>query len=366
MISLYFHIPFCTKKCPYCHFYVVRNAPSQHKGLMEAFSLEWQQKLPKMEGKKLASLYFGGGTPSLFAPDGIRYILSLVQSTFSLEGVEVTIEANPEESSEALFKELLEMGVNRLSLGVQSLDDRSLETLERTHSAKQAKEAIFSARRAGFQNISIDLMYDLPDQTLSSWSYTLKEIEKLPIEHLSLYNMTIEPHTSFYKRRKNLTLPDSRLSLELHEKGVKAISQAGLKRYEISAFSKVGFESIHNVGYWTGRPFLGFGPSAFSFWEGSRFQNISHLLRYKSLLKEGKEPIDFQETLAYPDSLHEQFAVHLRLLQGVPKKKFPLTDALMQKVEKLEKEGLLQQTSEAISMTSRGLLFYDTIASEII
>jgi oxygen-independent coproporphyrinogen III oxidase len=331
LVSLYFHIPFCTKKCPYCHFYVIPNLSSFHQILTDGLSLEWERQLPLLLDQKIVSIYFGGGTPSLFA-DGIGKILEKIAQHFSLD-CEITVEANPEDASITSFEKFRKMGVNRLSLGVQSLDDRSLQTLERIHSAKKAEEAIFLAKLAGFDQISIDLMYDLPNQTEASWDYTLSKLAHLPIQHLSLYNLTIEPHTSFYKRKTQLQLPNSDASFLYLTKAIHSIEAIGLKRYEISAF---GRPSIHNSGYWTGRPFLGFGPSAFSFWDGERFQNCANLQRYTRALKAGESPVDFREKLSYPESLREKIAVRLRMLDG------------------------------RIFLSELGLLFYDTVASQIV
>ncbi len=353
MISLYFHIPFCTKKCPYCHFYVLPNRSDLRKILEEALALEWERQAPLIEGKKIASIYFGGGTPSLFGPAAISSILKRI-GAFDCE---VTIEANPEESSLELFQQFRELGINRLSLGVQSLDDRSLLELERIHSAERAKKAIFDAKQAGFENISIDLMYDLPGQTIESWRYTLDQLKELPIQHLSLYNLTIEPHTSFYKRK--VKTPSGEISLQFLNLALESLENLGLKRYEISAF---GRPSQHNLGYWTARPFLGFGPSAFSYWDGERFRNIANLHRYARALKNNESPVDFRERLPYPANLRELLAVRLRLLEGVPAEDFKIVPSDIQ--EKLS--PFLIREDSRIKLNESGMLFYDSIASEII
>lgn len=361
-ISLYFHIPFCTKKCPYCHFYVVPNRLPFHEVLREGIALEWEQRAPLWQGAEIVSVYFGGGTPSLFAPGGIREILGKIPVA---KDCEITIEANPEELTPLLLEQLLGMGINRLSLGVQSLDDRSLQVLERIHSAKKAKTAVLDARRAGFQNVSIDLMYDLPDQTAASWEYTLSEVGSLPIQHVSLYNMTIEPHTVFFKRKEGLKLPDSHESLQFLNHAIQSLHCMGLGRYEISAFCKKGFESRHNTGYWTFRPFLGFGPSAFSFWGGKRWRNAANLQRYTRTLKEGNSPVDFEETLPYPQNVNEEIAIRLRLTEGVDAR-MEIPDATMQTLERLARQGLVEKKENRFRLTEKGSLFYDTVASEIV
>ncbi len=365
--SLYFHIPFCTKKCPYCHFYVVPNKPSFHKVLEEGLAIEWETKLPLLKDKEIVSIYFGGGTPTLFAPEGILAILQKIrQSGLKLSPLcEITIEANPEEGSQKLFESLLNLGIHRLSLGVQSLDDRSLQTLERIHTSQKAKNAIFMASQAGFKNISIDLMYDLPSQTEGSWLYTLSQLKELQVEHLSLYNLTIEPHTSFYKKRSQLALPNPETSLHFLEKAIERIEDIGLKRYEISAFAKPGFESKHNLGYWTGRPFLGFGPSACSFWEGKRFRNTANLQRYTRALIQGTSFLDLEEKLPFPQNVKELLAIQLRILEGVEiDPTWP--DEIFVSIEKLKKQNLLIATESKIQLSKKGLLFHDTVAELLI
>ncbi len=358
-ISLYFHIPFCTKKCPYCHFYVIPNQPRYHDVLKEGLALEWAMQKPLIEGKKIVSIYFGGGTPTLFGAQAIGEVLSWIGPV----DAEITVEANPEDGTLELFTALKAVGVNRISLGVQSLDDRSLMTLERTHSAQKARQAIFNAHNAGIENISIDLMYDLPDQTESSWCYTLDQLKDLPITHLSLYNLTIEPHTSFSKR--TLTLPKPEESLRFLHKAMETMQNLGFDRYEISAFAKPGKQSRHNLGYWTYRPFLGFGPSAFSYWEGERFQNMANLQRYTKTLKEGNSPISFREKLPYPQNFKEQLSVGLRLKEGF---KLPaeIPAETTEAIEKLIQTGFLDQSGDVVKLTERGKLFYDTVATELI
>lgn len=278
---------------------------------------------------------------------------------------EITIEANPEDGSLALFEQLTCLKINRLSLGVQSLDDRSLQTLERIHSAQKAETTILQAEKAGFKNISIDLMYDLPDQTEASWIYSLSKLKSLPIQHLSLYNLTIEPHTSFYKRRETLSFPTEETSLRLLQRAVLSIESIGLKRYEISAFAKEGCQSQHNLGYWTGRPFLGFGPSAFSFWEEERFRNCANLQRYTRALKEGNSPQDFREKLPFPENIKEHIAVQLRLLEGIPfKESYP--PEVHASIQKLLEQNFLIKKDSRIFLSEKGLLFHDTVASQII
>lgn len=350
--SLYFHVPFCKRKCDYCHFYVIPDQERFQSLYMDALKREWSLRSPLLpKDEKLVSIYFGGGTPSLLGSDKIDTILSWISPS---DNVEITLEANPE--SIGVFK-----GINRVSLGVQSFDDSLLTMLTRTHKASKAEDAVKELAH-NIKNISIDLMYDLPGQTLLTWEKTLDRALRLPIQHLSFYNLTIEPHTPFYKKRKILTpqLPDGETSLKMLEMGIEKLTSVGLKRYEISAFAKKGYQSQHNSGYWKARPFLGFGPSAFSYWEGIRWRNAPHLHRYAKALKEGRDPIDFSEKLPFLESLKEKLAIRLRLLEGVPKWPPELKDIQ----NFLKMEGFLD--SSCLKLSNKGLLFHDSVAEIII
>ena len=374
-ISLYFHVPFCTRKCHYCHFYVLPDKDPFKEQWLQALRLEWDQWLPQLKGKKVISIYFGGGTPALIGPAAITKILSWIRQDipFAVKDPEITLEANPENISLDLMKGFAESGINRVSIGLQTLDDHLLKSLSRLHSADKAIESVHLTAQAGISNISVDLMYDLPGQTFPLWESTLKIAAQLPIKHLSLYNLTIEPHTVFFKYRNELLklIPDEKTSLEMYEAAVNILSDSGFIQYEISAFSKENQFSRHNVGYWTGRPFLGLGPSAFSYWEGKRFRNIANLSRYKKDLEAGKSPIDFEEKLAENASIRELFVIQLRLISGVDLAVFEKSHGKLDKetletIDLLKNKGYLQNSNSQVCLTKRGVLFYDTVASELI
>lgn len=360
-MSIYFHIPFCTRKCPYCHFYVTANKTESKELLLHALRLEWELERSKLDGKKIVSIYFGGGTPSLFGPEALYKILKWIDPS----DCEITLEANPEEITLPLMQAFAAIGINRVSIGVQSLHDPTLQTLGRKHSAQKAIDAILHTAAAGISNITIDLMYEIPGQTLESWQHTLTQLNSLPLTHLSLYNLTFEPETVFFKKKEKLSplLPPPETNLAMLETAISHLEQIGLKRYEISAFAKPGLESRHNTGYWTGRPFLGFGPSAFSYWEGKRYRNISDLKKYASALEAHHSPVDFEETLSYPASLHELLAIRLRLLSGVDTRDFPIDPALYRH---LVSKGWLSLEGTGARLTDLGLLFYDSVATEIV
>ena len=361
--SLYIHVPFCRRKCPYCHFYSIPRKEKDLLQYLQALKTEWKLRSSLITQKNLQSVYFGGGTPSLLDPEMIGLILSQISNLPQ----EITLEANPENISLEKMQGFRQIGINRVSIGVQSLDEPLLQTIERTHSAQLAIQAVGMTHEAGIHNISIDLMYDLPNQTLSSWEKTLQTALSLPISHLSLYNLTLEPHTVFYKYRQSLSakMPSEEKSLKMLKMAVKMTEEAGLKRYEVSAFAKEGYRSQHNIGYWTGRPFLGLGPSAHSFWQDSRFQNIANLSQYCKQLAKGELPVDYLETLPAPAAIKERIAVGLRMLDGI-KHPLSLPPETQRTLSELEEEGFIALTRDHLKLTPKGLLFYDLIAERLI
>lgn len=373
-LSLYFHIPFCTRKCDYCHFFVLPDQEEAKDKLLSGFHAEWNLLKPWLHKKNVCTLYFGGGTPSLFSPQRIKNIINLVRKDVVVaDDVEITLEANPENISLDLMKAYADIGINRVSLGIQTFDPSLLRLLSRTHSEKMALDAIHMTYKAGIKNISIDLMYDLPQQTLAHWSQTLSQVKSLPITHLSLYNLTFEPHTVFFKKREILShsLPTEDTSLEMLEMAVSELESIGLKRYEISAFAKEGYRSIHNCGYWIGRPFFGLGPSAFSYFQGKRERNIAHLNRYCKMLEEGQLPRDFSEELDPEAHRRELLAIQLRLIEGVNLCDFetafgPLEDSIKQEISTLIQDKLLLADGPIVKLSPKGLLFYDSVAERLI
>ncbi|MCX6990924.1 MAG: radical SAM family heme chaperone HemW [Chlamydiae bacterium] len=373
--SLYFHIPFCTKKCPYCHFFVVPDREDHKEQFMIALEREWNLVHKSLMGFDVVSIYFGGGTPSLLGPERIQTILEWIEKSGLpiAADCEITLEVNPENVTPSLMKDFRKAGINRVSLGLQSLDDTLLNILGRTHTASKSVQAVQATYDAGITNISVDLMFELPHQDVRAWESTLAQVQTLPITHLSLYNLVIEPNTPFHKKKKEISLhlPSQEICSQMLDMAVTMLESFGLKRYEISAFAKEGYESRHNTGYWRARPFLGLGPSAFSYFEGKRFQNIANLSKYCTLLEKGILPKDFEEELPYPQNLKELLAVELRLLQGVDLVEFEgrhakLPQEMKDSITQLIEKGWLERDGDRIKLTSQGLLFYDSVAEEII
>lgn len=365
--SIYIHVPFCLRKCPYCHFYSI----AARDNLIDLYIKSLMQEIDnqRLNLKKALSIYFGGGTPSILNSNQLKSILD--NFDFDTE-CEITIEANPEIITKEKAKQLKSIGFNRVSLGAQSFDENILAILGRKTSKDDIKRSIDYFLEAGIENISIDLMYEVPTQTLSSWEDTLNTAASLPIKHISLYNLTIEPKTNFFRQRhklKKLTCSPE-IGAKMFKLAIQKLRSFGFSHYEISAFAKKTYESKHNTGYWTGRDFIGFGPAAFSFLEGKRFKNVSDLQSYAKGVLTNKT-IDFTEKLPYPRNIAELLAINLRLLKGVDLEKFQnkwgkIPQSFLEKLNKLTSQKLLKKHKERFSLTRRGLFLYDYIASEII
>jgi len=334
ILGIYIHIPFCRSKCLYCAFNSVAVdgfSSKEWAGYLEdEISFHLRGNIFKADTHVLKSIYFGGGTPSLLSPAGVADLVSSLKERFSFsDGLEVTLEANPDGLGIETLEGFLQAGVNRLSLGLQSLNDNELRLLGRRHGADEALMAVERARRVGFDNLSLDLMYGLPGQTLSGWAATLEAALSTLPSHISLYNLSVEEDTPFYERYGGAgqnPFVDEELELAMYKRAMETLAARGYCHYEISNFSLPGFKSIHNEGYWLGREYLGIGPGAHSFSRrdrrGRRFWNETEIENYKSALSRGS-PVAGSETLTRDEAMVEAVLLGLRMLErGIDIKSF--------------------------------------------
>lgn len=272
-LGLYVHVPFCRSKCQYCDFYSMATKDDKlMDGYLDAVCDHIKEAGELAPGYKVDSVYFGGGTPSFFGADGLAVILTTIRRNFDVvPDAEISVECNPDSVSDRLLHRLYAEGFNRVSLGVQSDDDEILKKLGRPHTYAQAATAYQRIRKAGFRNVSIDLMYGLPGQDLQDWQETLDNVLRLNPEHVSCYALKIEEGTPFYDYKEMLNLPDDETQADMYLAAVEALRSRGFRQYEISNFARKGLYSRHNMKYWTGGEYLGFGPSASSDFAGKRF-----------------------------------------------------------------------------------------------
>jgi oxygen-independent coproporphyrinogen-3 oxidase len=372
---LYIHIPYCRQKCPYCAFFSQERAGSdlnRYTGLLlQEMLLAAEDTAPR---SKLDSIYFGGGTPSLLDPHQVAALLHQAESLFGLAAsAEVTLEANPGTVDFQRLAGFRQAGITRLSLGIQSFDDRMLRTLGRIHSAHQARETFTAARRAGFRNIGIDLMHALPGQTGAMWLAELRQAVQLDPEHLSIYGLTIEEGTPFaaqYDSDSRL-LPDEDLSAEMFETADEFLEAHGYEHYEIANYARTGFRSRHNSGYWKRDGYLGLGAGAHSFLRdagyGSRFSNAADLDEYSTALQHGVLPRRDTHLLARGDAMAEYLFLGLRMAEGVTFSDFEqefgagLSDVYRQELALLLDQRLLAEDTSGIRLTRRGLILSNQV-----
>jgi len=351
-LGIYIHIPFCLKKCNYCDFLSFL-LPCRDRVADYILGLKKELELaaPQLKGAKVISVYIGGGTPSLLAAQSLKDILTAVQQHFSLwEKTEVTVEANPGTIFGEKLAEMAAMGVNRLSIGVQSFDNRLLAAMGRVHTAEEAVEAFCMARREGFSNINIDLIYGLPGQTLENWRKTLYEVVELGPEHVSAYGLTLEkgtPWGNLYSQGE-LQLVDEDTWVRMHDLTMQVLPQAGLMQYELSNYAKPGFESLHNLGYWYRRPYIGVGLGASSFLNETRSKNHTRYEEYFKSLKMNKLPVAEEERITREEAMSETMFLGLRTVKGVNclefKRRFGVSiEEAFPVVNRLAKKGVLER-----------------------
>ncbi|NGX56185.1 MAG: Oxygen-independent coproporphyrinogen-III oxidase-like protein YqeR [Candidatus Anoxychlamydiales bacterium] len=366
-ISIYIHIPFCEKKCPYCQFYSVYPKKDLIEKYKKALILEIRSKQKLFFKRDIVSIYFGGGTPSIVDFSFIDDVLN----EFNINNnTEITIETNPENVTVKKFEGFKKANINRVSIGAQSLDDNLLKVLNRSHSSTDVKKAIDNIKKAKIDNISIDLMYDIPHQLINSFEDTLDQLKYLDITHVSLYNLTFEENTFFHKNKDKYLpyLPKEKDSLKMLNKAISKLKNLGFLRYEISAFSKKGCNSKHNLGYWQQREFLGFGVSSFSYFNQTRHKNISNIKIYIKNILENKNIVDFEERLSYPKNIIELLLVNLRVIDGVNIKNFQKNNGKIPSniIKYLDNSIFIKKENNRYKLSKKGLMFYDSLASDII
>ncbi|WP_201456856.1 radical SAM family heme chaperone HemW [Chlamydia sp. 17-3921] len=362
-LALYIHIPFCSKKCHYCSFYTIPHKPETVALYCNAIIREGKKKLASIRDHYYVNtLFFGGGTPSLVPPSKLEEIIS----TLAPQAKEITLEANPENLSEIFLHSLRQTQINRISLGVQTFDDPLLRLLGRTHTSSHAIKALQCCKAFDFINLSIDLIYGLPTQTLESFLCDLQQALKLPLTHISLYNLTIDPHTSFYKHRKVLasTFASDEILATMSSLAEELLTSHGFARYELGSYAKPGYESKHNLCYWTDRPFLGLGVSASQYLQGERSKNVSRISSYLRSIYRNLPIQEFSETLSEKEKIKEALSLRLRLIEGAQKKDFP--KELWEALEKCSSlKQLFEYKDHSLALNKRGRLFHDTVAEEI-
>ena len=318
-LGLYIHVPFCRSKCQYCDFYSLACKDDKlMDGYLDAVCDHVKEAGALAPGYKVDTIYFGGGTPSFFGADGMAMILTTIRRNFDVDNnAEITFEANPDSISDKLLHRMRAEGFNRVSLGIQSDDDEMLKKLGRPHTYSQAVMAYQRIRKAGFRNVSVDLMYGLPGQTLRDWQETLDNVLRLLPEHISCYGLKVEEGTPLYEIQDTVNLPDDDLQADMYLAATDLLRSRGYRQYEISNFCRKGLYSRHNMKYWTGGEYLGFGPSASSDFAGKRFVLARDLQTYIQGIREGGEVMEDVQDIPLRERAGEYLMLRMRTQQGI-------------------------------------------------
>ena len=379
--SLYVHIPYCLHKCPYCDFntYALASFPEKEYAAAVLAELDYRSSLHEWRGRVVQSIYFGGGTPSLFSPASLRRVVSSVMKTFPVDdNIEVTLEANPGTVSYDTLSGYYEAGINRLSLGAQSFSPEILRSLGRMHTVAQIEEAVVTARNVGIANISLDLLYGAPSQTIADVQSDLMEVGRLDPAHVSPYGLTIEKGTPFYTSYKKgvLKLPKEEIVIDMMRRLASELAGCGMRQYEISNFAKPGREARHNLAYWNGDDYLGLGAGAHSFNAllgdgrssfGRRWSNFAAPQKYIEDTAVQGSAESWSETLDERSAVFEYFFLGLRTIAGVSlavfEQKFrrSIKEVYPVLIDVLISEKLVSVQDGMLSLSGRGLLLADSV-----
>lgn len=371
MQGIYIHIPFCTQACHYCDFHFSTSL-SLRDEMVKMICREIELRCDYLDKKNLDTVYFGGGTPSILSLQELERIMGSIHKHFQVTNdTEITIEANPDDLNKGKILELNKLGVNRLSIGIQSFHDEHLKYLHRIHSSEEAASSVKRAQDNGFNNISIDLIYGIPAETHQPWFKDLEKALSLNVQHISSYCLTIEPATVFGKWLKlnKIKNTEEEFSAIQFEMLIKSMTEQGYEHYEVSNFSKPGFHSRHNSNYWLGGHYLGIGPAAHSYNGESRQHNLANNAGYTRSIKEGVIPKEV-EILSEKDKINEYILTGVRTKWGCDflmlENKFNMDISSFKKIlEPYTLNGYLEYKDGIAKLTSKGMLIADKITRDL-
>ena len=373
LAGIYIHIPFCAVKCMYCDFYSITEREESIPRFFNALNKEIENCTIDSKDWQFDTVFIGGGTPSIIEPSFLESIIKSLDNKYDLSGIkEFTIEANPGEAPKQRLKDYHSIGINRLSIGVQSLEPSLLKFLTRIHTKEQFFETYDSARSVGFENINCDLIYSIPGQSWEIWERDLNNIIDLNPEHISAYTLTMEKGTGLFQMVKNgqIQMPNDSETGGWFTQTHELLNSNGFNTYEVSNFSKKNMECQHNIHYWRIHPYLAFGPSAHGFDGSKRWNNARSLDQYIQQIESERSPISLSETLTERDNLNEYIGFGLRMSAGIDINKFHGTSKSKFKnkysLVKLKWGKYFNENQNNISLTQKGMLFSDLIIPELL
>lgn len=372
-LGIYIHIPFCRSKCDYCDFYSLAGRDDRMDQYQKALLSHIKEAAPLAQDFPVDTIYIGGGTPSYYGAKRLKELLGVIRKLYKVEkDAEVTVECNPDSVDVKSLKILRKAGVNRLSMGMQSAIACELERIHRIHTPQQVNEAATAARKAGFTNLSLDLIYGLPGQTMDSWKATVEHALSLIPQHLSCYGLKVEEGTPLAARvAQGEVLPDDDQQADLYLWTVGRLERAGYPQYEISNFAKPGFASRHNLRYWLTQPYIGFGPGAHSDFGGRRYSFVRDLDAYIQGVLQGGDIIDESEIIPKRERCGEYLMLRLRTVQGINEQEYRSTyfmdfAPLQARLEQFRAQGWAEQTDGRWHFTPKGFLLSNQLIGDLL
>lgn len=370
-LSLYIHIPFCKQKCFYCDFPSYASIDYLREDYVNALCKEIEEKVIDY---KIKSIFIGGGTPSYLETKEIAKLLKTISKLDLEEGLEFTMECNPGALEEEKLRTMIEGGVNRISMGLQAVQNSLLKDIGRIHTFKEFTENFNLARKVGFKNINVDLMFGLPNQSFDEWKESLETIASLNPEHISAYSLIVEEGTPFYKlwERNRLILPSEEDERRMYSETKDILKVKGYHQYEISNYSKEGYECYHNKVYWKSMNYLGVGSASTSFIDGKRIKNIENVKAYIDRIMDDKSIVLEENENSKEDNIEEFIFMGLRMIEGISKEEFKsrfkvdIYEMYSKEIKKNIENGLLLEVDDRLKLTERGIEFSNLVMSDFI
>jgi len=371
-VGIYIHIPFCASKCAYCNFYSLAGSDKLIPAYQSAVIKHIEEYSPQLDGYLIDTVYFGGGTPSYYGASRLAGIFgALKKHGHVLVESEVTAEINPGGITKEELLKLRRAGFNRLSIGVQCANDTMLRSLGRTHTFADAEETVENARQSGFDNISVDIIYGLPSQDKEAWAETIAKTAALKAEHISCYGLKIEKGTQLYIFKDSPFLPDDDAQADMYLYAVEMLARFGYKQYEVSNFSRRGFESKHNLKYWLGDEYIGFGPGAHSYVGQCRYSFIEDIAKYIDRVNLGQAVVEYREEMSDFENAGEYLMLRLRTIHGISEDEYYdiyrlKMDFVLELMRKYEASGWAQFKDGRWRFTPKGFMLSNVLIGELL
>ena len=375
MLGLYIHIPFCVTKCKYCDFNSFKIDLNEKKKYLNYLGEEMKLYKEEIKNREIDSVFVGGGTPSILNENEINILFEKIKENFNIKSnAEITMECNPGTLTLNKLKAMKKSGVNRLSIGLQAVQNHHLKYIGRIHTFEEFEKNYHDAKQMGFDNINIDLMYALPNQSREDWMESLEKVVKLNPTHISAYSLILEENTELFKmyERDEFNLLDENTDIEMYEYTINYLKSHGYNQYEISNYAKDNFECKHNVLYWKCEEYVGIGASASGYLNGIRYNNICELDNYEKMILEGEKPIEWEEKLSIKDEIEESIFLGLRMNEGIQisdfkeKYNFDFEKEYKNEIEKLSKMELIEIDNNRMKLTQKGREISNSVFVEFI